>query len=126
MTNNLCGDSSTVEPAAAYKGEGARKLPSHLIALPGSRWALWRWVALRGAGFPASQVLKLSAPECAAAADRLIEAEEKAEAAWNLALTAIRRELDEAGPEIQAELHRALKKLKKGKVPEPGQANPET
>ena len=62
----------------------------------------------------------------AAAADRLIEAEEKAEAAWNAALTAIRRELDEAGPENQAELHRALKKLKKGKVPEPGQASPET
>jgi Lantibiotic dehydratase, N terminus len=102
------------------------KLPAHLIALSGSPWALWRWVALRGAGFPASRPLKLAAPECAAATDRLIEAEERAEAAWAVALTALRGELEEAGPQNSAALHRALREIKKGKVPEPGQVSPAT
>ena len=47
----------------------AATLPAHLFKLPGGDWAVWRWMALRGAGFPASEVLKLAAPECAAAAD---------------------------------------------------------
>jgi hypothetical protein len=38
----------------------------HLIHFKGGRWALWRCVCLRGAGFPASDVLKLGSAECAA------------------------------------------------------------
>lgn len=54
------------------------KLPAHLINLPGSDWALWRCVALRGAGFPASQVLTLSSQERAEASDSLINARAQA------------------------------------------------
>jgi hypothetical protein len=37
------------------------------------RWSLWRWAALRGAGFPIAPLLDLAAPPCAAAADRLLQ-----------------------------------------------------
>lgn len=53
----------------AAAGEEAT-LPAHFVRLPGSEWAVWRWVALRGAGFPAAEVLKLAAPDqCVALAD---------------------------------------------------------
>lgn len=64
--------------ASAVKLEREKTaLPQHLIHLPGGSWHLWRWVGLRGAGFPAAEVLKLSAPECATAADQLIQAEDE-------------------------------------------------
>ncbi|HYP25639.1 MAG TPA: lantibiotic dehydratase, partial [Blastocatellia bacterium] len=126
MKENFGSDPSTPERAAAFGAEDTARLPEHLIALPGSRWALWRWAALRGAGFPAGEIFKLSSPECAAGADRLIEEEEKVEAAWESALAAIRRELDEGRPGAQAELHRALRELKKGRVPKLEGASPGT
>ena len=54
---------------------------------------MWRCVALRGAGFPVSQVLRLSSPECGAAADKLAAAEESARSVRAFA---------------QGEVHRAL------------------
>ncbi len=50
-------------------------VPGFLVSLPGSAWALWRPVFLRGAGFPAEGVLRLASPSCAAAADRLLDLE---------------------------------------------------
>jgi Lantibiotic dehydratase, N terminus len=44
--------------------------PAHRVALPGGRWALWRWSGLRAAGFPFALAEALAAPGCAAAADR--------------------------------------------------------
>jgi hypothetical protein len=55
------------------------ELPDHLINLPGTQWRLWRWAALRGAGFPASHVLMLSDEDCAASADELLQAHEQVE-----------------------------------------------
>lgn len=48
---------------------------NHLITLGNTPWRLWRWVCLRGAGFPVNDVLKLAASNAAAAAHRLVEAE---------------------------------------------------
>ncbi|HXM53944.1 MAG TPA: lantibiotic dehydratase [Candidatus Dormibacteraeota bacterium] len=48
-------------------------LPDHLAPLAGGRWAMWRWAALRSAGFPVDGVLALAAPACAAAADAYLE-----------------------------------------------------
>ena len=70
---------SVITPAAT--DEGAKPLPEELIELPGGRWALWRCVGVRGTGFPISQVLRLSSPECGAAADRVAAAEESAKRA---------------------------------------------
>jgi hypothetical protein len=66
----------------------------HLIRLPGSEWALWRWVGLRGAGFPAVQVRQLSAATCAARADALIQAQARAQSAQDAAMAAMDMALD--------------------------------
>lgn len=69
-------------------------LPEHLIRLSGCSWALWRWSVLRGAGFPASEVLKLSSPACATAADDLLMAENHRDQARRDAIGAVSRELN--------------------------------
>lgn len=86
--------SALIDPV--YANEKAAKpaeLPKHLVSLGNSEWAAWRWVALRGAGFPAASVLKFAAPEYAALADRVIEAEDAASQAKEVALEAVRRTL---------------------------------
>ncbi|MGN5380922.1 lantibiotic dehydratase [Streptomyces lasalocidi] len=52
----------------------------HVVPLGNSGWYLWRDVMLRGAGFPALQVLELSDPTAAAAADALLAGTGKREA----------------------------------------------
>jgi hypothetical protein len=47
----------------------------HLVTLGDGSWGLWRWVCLRGAGFPVHDVLELAAPHAAAAATQLLDAE---------------------------------------------------
>jgi hypothetical protein len=99
-------------------------LAEHLVALPGTDWALWRTVCVRGAGFPAAGVLKLATPDCAAAADRVLEAEKAVEQARAAALTAVNERMDllrrEALWEEKARrepLVSALQALKMGKLP---------
>jgi len=70
-------------------------LPQHLVHLPGGAWHLWRWVGLRGAGFPAAEVLKLSTPECATAADQLIQAEDEVKQRREKALEQLQSMLDD-------------------------------
>jgi hypothetical protein len=41
----------------------------HLVSLPGTEWKVWRDARLRTTGFPADGLDRLSAPDCAAAAD---------------------------------------------------------
>jgi Lantibiotic dehydratase, N terminus/Coenzyme PQQ synthesis protein D (PqqD) len=60
----------------------AAPLPDHLAPLHGDRWGVWRWAALRSAGFPVDRVLALASPECAAAADRCLDAGDEAEQAF--------------------------------------------
>src|SRR5438067_1918215 len=97
---------------AEYPGEVRAQVCSapapHLVRLPNTRWALWRWVGLRGAGFPAAQVLKLGAPECAAAADALIEAEAEAEEARAAAVAAVRAKLFRSAGDERAMCDKAL------------------
>jgi hypothetical protein len=80
---------------------GPGPLAEHLVALPGTDWALWRSVCLRGAGFPATDVLKLATPDCAAAADRVLEAEKAVERACTAALNAVNERLDALRREAQ-------------------------
>ncbi|MET0649243.1 MAG: lantibiotic dehydratase [Pyrinomonadaceae bacterium] len=122
---------STTERAtnvtAATVGEqaAANHLAPHLLPLEEGQWAVWRLTGLRGAGFPASMVLRLAAPECAAAADRLAEAEAEAERARlrasesiKLALTDIRSRGEwEQSPALNP-LLRALKRVKAGAPPQ--------
>ncbi|HET6214757.1 MAG TPA: AMP-binding protein, partial [Micromonosporaceae bacterium] len=48
-------------------------LSAHLVPLAGERWAMWRWICLRSAGFPFGLHETLSSPALAAIADRVNE-----------------------------------------------------
>lgn len=102
----------------------APSLPSHLISLHGEDWTIWRRMALRSAGFPADMILRLSSPGCAAAAERLLDAEERLAAATEAAVAAVRSGLDDLAAsgawedrERRQLLLDLLRALKKGKVP---------
>src|SRR5437667_7095276 len=101
-------------------------LADHLIALPGSSWALWRYAGLRGAGFPASEELRLASPRWSVACDRILEAEDNARRARNHTLALLddalgRLESGQASVDEGAEkaLLKAKRALKAGKLPNP-------
>lgn len=103
--------------------EAPSALPGHLAALPGGGWAVWRNVCLRGAGFPAGGVLRLGAPAYAAAADALLDAEERAARERGRLLDALREDLSGAEAAAQSEhasaLRHARRRAQKNRVPEP-------
>jgi hypothetical protein len=45
----------------------------HLVPLPGTGWSMWRDAVLRTAGLPAAGLDWLASPECADAADALLD-----------------------------------------------------
>ncbi|MDQ3804643.1 MAG: lantibiotic dehydratase family protein [Acidobacteriota bacterium] len=121
---NVAEEMETPSAAAAAATAPAESAPPHLVKLPGGVWNLWRWAGLRGTGFASSHVLKLAAPECAAAADLLAEAEEEMRLRKEEALDAVRGALDalkEGGQWEDAErrnpLLKALRDLNKGSAP---------
>ena len=70
-------------------------LPQHLVKIPGEPWALWRWICLRGAGFPFDLPQQLSAPrEIIDASDAVLEAESAASMAQQNALAQVNAALD--------------------------------
>lgn len=100
--------------------------PSHLTTLYGEEWAVWTWVCLRGAGFPCHLVQKLAAPSAAAAATEFIEAEAALKRAIEHAAASARQELTHDLEEgRRKDLHRALKRLSKGTLPESSRSLPE-
>jgi hypothetical protein len=73
-------------------------LAGHLVRLNSSGWAAWRWVAVRGAGFPVASVLALGSPEAAAAADRLVAAQDDLRSARRAAVAALEAARQAAAP----------------------------
>jgi len=71
---------------------------------------VWRCVGLRGAGFPAAEVLKLVSVEAAAAADQLLDAEEETRRVRAHVLSVLSEALDElkTDPERWQDRHRDL------------------
>jgi Lantibiotic dehydratase, N terminus len=108
-------------------GAGPRlEVPEHVVALPGGHWGVWRWVCLRGAGFPARQVLGISSQKSAAAGDEVLAAEEQLPAAQRAAIREFAKELETAGLQERPALQKGLKLLKKGRLPEAdGRRRPE-
>jgi len=113
---------NAVANAAAYPP--TTKTPGHLVTLPCGRWALWRWFAVRGAGFPVATLERLASPEYASAADRVLAAEAEARQAFERALALVNKALDElksAGlwddPVRRKPLLKVLRSLKDGKIP---------
>lgn len=116
---------AAARPASgAEPDRAAEALPAHLTRLPGGPWRVWRQVGLRGAGFPADDVLRLAEPGCAAAADRLIEAAAEADRLRESALDTFRDALDAlraAGDwedlDRRKPLLRAISRVRKGRSP---------
>jgi hypothetical protein len=94
-------------------------VPPHMVRLPFGSWGVWRRMGLRSTGFPASQVLRLAAPECAAAADQLDALEQDWKQARAEALSALQAHLKEAGQEGRASLNKLIKRVRKGLPIEP-------
>lgn len=107
--------------------EVSSELSEHLIGLPDSEFALWRCIGLRGAGFPAAEVLRLGAPQALIdAADELLRLERELEALNLRALAQVNGVLDhlrESGgwedKSKRAPMVDALQKLKMGSLPKP-------
>jgi hypothetical protein len=132
-SEDAAGHNSTISSSAvAVSEQECTVLPAHLISLDAD-WALWRCIALRGAGFPASSVLRLAAPDCALAADNLLAAEEEAQFERQTALDLIRESLDairnEGRWDDEKERRNCLlddiRLLKAGKLPKPVESTPE-
>lgn len=94
----------TIEVCYMDRAASATDVPGHLYPLQDKEWTLWRDVALRGSGFPVTQVLELAVPECADAADELIRAEHEVERTRAEALRVLRERMDE----VEKQEHRAL------------------
>jgi DNA-binding CsgD family transcriptional regulator len=111
-------------PPIGLDKKGAAPSSEHLVHLEDQRWALWRCVGLRGAGFPAIQVLDLSASKCAARADQFLEAEAEVTGVLSEALEAVNQALDKVKAGVNGNrenesrvLYKAKRRLKKGKIP---------
>ncbi|HEV7860838.1 MAG TPA: lantibiotic dehydratase [Pyrinomonadaceae bacterium] len=91
---NAGGVAAFYGAATAVRASEQAALPSHLVSLEEGQWAMWRCIGLRGAGFPARMVLRLAAPACAAAADRLLAAEDAARNACQESLKILNEALD--------------------------------
>ena len=90
---------------------------AHALPLPGGDWEIWRTTCLRGAGFPASFVLRLAATDAAAAADRRLDLEAAADTARRAAVDALRRAEETATGDEIAALRKAGKNARKGRPP---------
>ncbi len=108
---------------ATRKEHVGEQLPDHLIGVSGYEWAFWKTIGLRGAGFPASQVSKLSAPSAAAAADQVSKAQEGLERVKSRALEevsgaieALRRDNQWDDKKKRESLFKTVRLIKAGKL----------
>ena len=120
---------------AVMQAEMTQATPQHLFELPGGEWALWRCVALRGAGFPVDGVLKLSAPDAAQAADLLLSIETRLQSERATAMSLFDSELArlkrdgrwDAAKSYRLWLIYAMRLMRYGKAPQlnPPEIQPE-
>jgi hypothetical protein len=93
-------------------------IPEHQLELHQTGWAVWRWICLRGAGFPYRILNDLAAPECSRTIDDLLQCERGFEASRNEVLQAIRSELVTVSDvQRRRDLAGLITQLNKSKVP---------
>ena len=127
------------EGVRAHRGIGpgtdreSTPLEAHHVAVPGGRWALWRPFVLRSAGFPAERVLGLGAEDLAAATERWLDLEMRAADRREEVVQRVNHAADglrQAGhwddKSRRKPLLKALSVLRKGKYPEPWEADAES
>jgi hypothetical protein len=104
--------------------EEARQ-PDHAIGLPGGSWDVWRWIAVRAAGFPADDVLSLAFPDCAAVADEFIKSEAARDTGKDKLLLLIQKAYEAARVQRDFATADALVKvrrqIKSGRLPAAGE-----
>lgn len=83
---------SAITTPAGTPVEASPLLPDHLVPLSDD-WAVWRWVGVRGGGFPVSQASMIAAPATTAAADVRLARGEDVERLRQEAIRATRTEL---------------------------------
>lgn len=88
---------------------------NRLLLFPDTHWAVWKWIGLRGAGFPISQVLKLAMSDCAATADFFLACEEEAAQLQQQTIALISAEASAARGERWLQLLKLLRRIKEGK-----------
>lgn len=93
------------------------KLPGHLMPTSEESWAIWRWVGLRGAGFPLTQVLTLAEPQCVELADAYLQQHELVQRTQAEAIECLWQKYQKATPLEQALLRKASQQLSKGQLP---------
>lgn len=101
-----------------------KNVPGHLLPLANG-WSLWKDFCVRGAGFPASDVLRLASRELASAVDAWLDLEERIRALRE-ALIASLEHVRQGLPRDEARvLNRAIKSLTRGGMPQDIQAGDE-
>ena len=95
------------------------EVSTHHVGLPGSDWSLWRWVELRGAGFPIGHALELAAEAAFTAAKRAVAAKEAVEVARQAVLAKTKRFPEGADKEERKELRKLRKRVWQDKPPGP-------
>jgi hypothetical protein len=113
--NNVHSPAMAAGPV--FIGGGIQLLPAHLCALPDKEWAVWRSVALRGAGFPSDWVLKLAAQDCAVAVNDLFAAEAGLLSAREAAIDVLQKHFHQTEVSNRVHLINAMRNIKKGKLP---------
>jgi hypothetical protein len=120
--------SQTVTTQAPATSAATVTAPSHLIALPGGDWNLWRWSGLRATGFPSDTVLKFTSDACLDDVDRLVESEAEVELWRTEALSAANEVFEPLRyAEEKAKRRRVVKVIRtltKGKPPAPEKFEP--
>ncbi|MEJ2852611.1 MULTISPECIES: amino acid adenylation domain-containing protein [unclassified Saccharothrix] len=91
----------------------------HLVVPQGTgKWAVWRWVELRGTGFGIQPLLDIASPDAARAAEAVLAADEiVSEARW-AAFKALRAVEDAAQGEERSTLRRIGRLVRKGRFAE--------
>ena len=86
---------------------------------------MWRTLRVRGAGFPASDLLALAAPEAAAAVDQLLVETARVDTARASAIEACERTVASLPIDQRKPFHAALKRMRNQRAPEPFDAPPD-
>jgi amino acid adenylation domain-containing protein len=100
---------------AAYRASRAR---SHLIHPTPGPWAMWRWVGLRGAGFPIRPLVELGDTDYLAAADALLAAHDRVAELRQEMLDLLHAARRAGPPEQRAQWNRADRRIRRGSLPD--------
>ncbi len=88
-------------------------------------WTLWPLACLRGAGFPMGALDALAMPKTSALSSALITLEHDCAEAIERCLTSLRAAIETHEGKARKPYAKAIKKLRRGVIPEPAQSLPE-